>query len=329
MEKRRKTFLNVTGFALVGLAVVAFPFNYGQSYVQYTLDLIGIYGILAIGLMVLIGYTGQVSIGHSAFMGLGAYTSAILTIRFHWPFWLALPLAGLLAGCLGYVIGYPAARLQTVYFSVLTLGLAAALPEILIHFTGLTNGWTGLTPVPPEILGFSFASNDTFYFVITAIFFFLLWIAHNLITGKYGRAFVATRESPLAAQAMGIHVPHIKALALAFSGFYAAVAGVLFAFLNQFINPDNFSLPQSFLFLAMVIVGGMKSVWGALLGATLFTVLQPLTAHMQALQQIITGAVMIIVMLFLPDGLSSLGAFSFRRRAKTGTERMAPNHAHD
>ncbi len=304
------------------ILAIAFPLKFGTSYSQYTLDLILIYGLLAVGLMIAVGYAGQVSIGQSAFMGLGAYLATILTINDHWSFWLALPVAAIGAGLFGYVIGIPASRLETVYFSVLTLGLAAALPEALIQLTSVTNGYAGLTPTYPTFFGIPLRTNASFYYVALAILVILLWVAHNWISGNVGRSLVAARESPLAAQALGISVAQVKALALGISAFYAAAAGVLLAFLNQYVTPDNFSVTESFTFLAMVIVGGMNSVWGALIGAALFTVLQPLTANLQALQQVIIGAVMIVVMKFLPDGLWSLGRRTARLTRLWGEGRL-------
>jgi branched-chain amino acid transport system permease protein len=276
------------------------------NYLQYTADQVAIFALVAIGLNLLVGYNGQISIGHSAFVAVGAYTSVLLQLHAHVPFWLAVPIGGVAAGLLGLLVGFPAVRLRGHYLAVMTLGLVAALPEVLVSWTSVTNGWTGLTSPTPTLFGMPVGSNSAMYYVIVTVLIVMTWLAANILRSRSGRAMMAVRDSQHAALAMGINVNYVKTLTFALSALYAGVAGGLFAAQVGFINPNNFDVSQSFLYLVMIVVGGLASLPGSIIGAAIFVVLQPLTSSLQGLQQVIIGIIMVVMILFAPQGLMQL-----------------------
>lgn len=306
---------------VVGLALVYMvPTLLGAGdYLQYTADQVAIFALVALGLNLLIGYNGQISIGHSAFVAVGAYTSVLLQLHAHLPFWVTLPIGGLAAGVLGLLIGFPAVRLRGHYLAVMTLGLVAALPEVLVSWTSVTNGWTGLTVPTPTLFGIPLDNNRSMYYLVVTVLVVMTWLAANILKSRSGRAMMAVRDSPHAALAMGVNVNYVKTLTFALSALYAGIAGGLFAAQVGFINPNNFDVSQSFLYLVMIVVGGLASIPGSIIGAAIFVVLQPLTSSLQGLQQIVIGIIMVVMILFAPQGLMQLRqtiARAVRRRAR-------------
>jgi len=227
-----------------------------NTYFIFILNLIGIYTIMTVGLNILMGYSGQISLGHAAFMAIGAYTSTILTYKAGMPFWFALPASGLVTAVIGSIAGIPALRLKGLYLAIATMSFAFIIDVIIVEWSGLTNGSDG-TFVP-------FASFGTFEFDTDLKKFYLIWVitilmliaAKNIIRTRIGRAFVAIRDSDIAAETMGIHLAKYKIIAFGISAFYAGISGSLLAHLLGFIGPDNFTLLDSIAYLIMVIVGG-------------------------------------------------------------------------
>lgn len=296
------------------------PYLFDGSYYFYIIDLAGIFAIGALGMGLLTGFAGQISIGHAAFMGIGAFFSGYTTLKLGWPFWLALPCAGLVAGIFGYALGFPALRLSGQYLAIATLGFGVAVPQVLVKWESVSGGFDGLKPAAPVLFGYKLVYEEDYYYLVLAALLFAVWLARNIVTGRTGRAFIAVRDSELAAQAMGVDIARYKTLAFALSAFYAGIAGSLYAHLVRFIGATDFNLGMSVNYLTMIVVGGLISLPGIIGGAAFITVLPHAVnalsrgfpagfkAVAQNLPQVLTGIILIIVVLYLPHGLAKLGA---------------------
>jgi len=297
--------------ALVFGCLVLPPFL--DDYLVSLLVFINIYAIGAVGLMLLAGYTGQVSIGHAAFFAIGSYTSAILTGK-GIPFLIALPTSGVLAGVLGVAIGLPVLRLTGLYLSIATMGMAFIVEEVLTRWEGLTRGNLGMFVDPPAIGSLVFDTEIRFYYLAFALLIGTLLLAKNLLRSPTGRAMVAIRDSEVAAQAMGINLPLFKTRAFAASAFFTGIAGSLYAHKLSFINPESYTLIVSIEFLAMIIIGGLGSIHGAVFG-TVFYILLPqvivmtkdympkLVRDQTGLESGLFGLMIVLFIIFEPEGI--------------------------
>ena len=275
---------------------------------------IGIYVIVALGLNLLTGYTGQISLGHAAFFAVGAYTSAVLTGKFGLSFWLALPASGVLAALLGIFIGLPALRLKGLYLAIATMGFGFIVEEIIVQWEGITNGVNGLPAVRPTLGPVNFTTDESYFYLVFFVLFLLIIVLKNILRTPTGRAFIAIRDSEVAAESMGINLAIYKTAAFCISAFYAGIAGSLFAHFMLFIGPENFNLLVSISFLVMILVGGLGSVHGAVFGAIFITVLPELIslskdylpsviAGQAGLQTAVFGLILILFIRFEPMGL--------------------------
>jgi len=300
-----------------------FPLRFG-TYRTFQGSMIAMWVIVALGLNILTGYNGQISLGHSAFVAVGGYTAAILMVDYGWPFWTTIIMGGVIAGALGFLIGIPALRLTGPYLAIATLGLALATPQILKKYDGLTHGTQGINvrpevPPPPEFIGDWFGielSNDEWiYFLALFIAFMMMILAINIVRSRVGRAFVAIRDSEIAAQAMGISVPRYKTIAFAISAFYGGIAGGTYAQVVGYVSPESFNFLLSINFLTTIVVGGLASILGSVLGATGLIVVPELPGLVSfipgaslpdELSWAFYGAALILVMIFAPYGLAGL-----------------------
>jgi branched-chain amino acid transport system permease protein len=297
---------------LVALVTIAWPFV-APPYLVFLTTLILVNGIVAIGLNLLTGYTNQLSFGHAGFVAIGAYTGALVTI--HAP---ALPvpftllLAGLVTALVGLALGIPCLRLEGLYLAMATLAFGFVVLEAILNLDWLTRGADGLR-VPPPSLVTPLTSETARYFLVAAVTAVMVAAAVSLVRTRTGRAFLAIRESEIAAQASGVDVARYKTVAFVVSAFYTGVAGGLFAFVVGFLSPDGFDVFVSVDYLVMVIVGGLASVPGSLVGAAVVTLLNDWLARFQNYRPLIFGAVLVAVMLFMPGGIASAAA-ALRRR---------------
>ena len=295
--------------AIVALAAfaLAVPFVFSSYRVgQFTLVLA--YAIAILGLNLLVGYSGQVSLGHGAFFALGAYTAAILIEDVGFPHLLAVPVAGLVGLAGGILFGIPTLRLRGLYLALVTLGLAVAAPPIIKRLDGLTGGSQGINVPQPESPGFLGLAQDQYVYLLTLAFAVPLFVlAANLVRSRVGRALMTIRDNEIVARSMGVNLTLFKTGAFAVSAAYGAVAGSLFVFNVGFVSPEAFTLVLSISFLAAVVVGGLATVSGALLGA-LFIVLVPEYSSDvdQALSGVVYGTVLILCMWLLPGGAVDL-----------------------
>jgi branched-chain amino acid transport system permease protein len=252
---------------------------YIPSYNIYLLNIILVYVILAVGLNILVGYTGQISLGHAGFFAIGAYGTALIMMHLHVPFLLALILAGLLAAFFGFIIGLPALRLEGPYLAIATLGFGLTIMHIIGRWE-IFGGRMGIT-TPPLDLGLPGSAYSMIidgdvkiYYLILVITVLMVIGARNLMKTRVGRAFVAIRDDDIAAEVMGVNLTIFKTMSFAVSAFYAGVAGGLYGFVVSFFDPFTFNLILSIIFLVMIVVGGLGSVLGAIMGAVLITYLQ-------------------------------------------------------
>ena len=304
MTDRRVRIALACGLAVVAVAI---PFLFGPYRVgQFTLVLV--YAVAVLGLNLLVGYNGQISLGHGAFFALGAYTAALLIEKGGVPYLLTLPAAGALCFAGGYLFGVPALRLRGLYLALVTLGLAIATPQLIKRFDGLTEGTQGLTVEQPSSPGWVPLEDDQFLYLlalaVTAALFLAAW---NLMRGQVGRAVKAVRDGEIAASTLGVNLGAIKTRVFAISAAYAGVAGALYVLAIGFVAPEAFTLTVSFAFLAAVVVGGLATISGALFGA-LFIEFVPVYASdvNDALTGVIYGGVLIAFMWVLPDGATGL-----------------------
>ncbi|MRR36310.1 branched-chain amino acid ABC transporter permease [bacterium] len=264
------------------VALLVFLFTmplYIPSYNIYLFNIILVHVIMAVGLNILVGYTGQISLGHAGFFAIGAYGTALLMMHLHMPFPAAIILAGLMAAFFGFIIGLPALRLEGPYLAIATLGFGLTIMHIIGRWE-VFGGRMGIT-APPLDLGLPGSAYSLVIEGDVKIFYLILVItiimvvgARNLMKTRVGRAFVAIRDDDIAAEVMGVNLTIFKTMSFAVSAFYAGVAGGLYAFVVGFFDPFTFNLILSIIFLVMVVVGGLGSILGAVMGATLITYLQ-------------------------------------------------------
>ena len=285
-----------------------------DSYFTYIFNLAGIAIIVAVGLDLLSGYTGLISLGHAAFMAVGAYASAVLVAQFDWPFILSVPAAGLIALIAGVILGFPALRLSGLYLAIVTMGFGVIVHRIIIELHVWTGGSDGMHVPVAQLFGMEMSTDRSQYYLIYVFAILMTVSAKRLTTTKIGRAMAAIRDSEEAAQSSGIHLGRYKVLIFAVSAFYAGVGGALYAHTTRFITTDYFNILLSIQFLVMVIVGGIGSIYGAVLGALFITFLPELirvakdflppdVAQFNDLQAILFGLVMLFFILFEPLGL--------------------------
>jgi len=256
--------------ALFGLFILVLPFA-TDPYVTYLVNISEIAILGALGLNILTGCTGQISLGHAAFMAIGSYTAAILASTVGLPFWLALPAAGITAAGAGVLVGIPCLRLKGLYLAMATIAFAAVVEHLAIHWESLTKGVRGISLIPVEIFGYSFDTDEKFYYLMLPITVLLLLAAKNILRTKVGRAFIAIRDRDIAAELAGVNLTRYKVMAFALSSFYAGIAGGFYAYYTSYVHPEHFNIMLSIEFIAMIIVGGMGSVLGSILGAVFIT----------------------------------------------------------
>jgi len=300
--------------------LLVFPFI-ANAYMLYVANMIGFAIIAAVGLNLLTGFTGQISLGHAAFVGVGAYTSAILVTRLGFSFWLSIPFAGLVAALAGMIIGIPSLRVKGLYLCIATLAAQFIFEFIFIHWESITNGITGINIPCPSIGGFEFVTERSFYWI--TLFFVLLGVgyARNLIRSRMGRAFVAIRDRDLSAEIIGINLFRYKLSAFAISSFYAGVAGALWVTFLKVVTPDHFPFILSIHYLAMIIVGGLGSILGSIFGAIFMTLVPEILNYLSEIvkmrapgyeeifvpmKEVIFGVLIVLFLVFEPRGLAEI-----------------------
>jgi branched-chain amino acid transport system permease protein len=311
---------------LVVLAAAALPFLV-SNYRVFQFSMVLTYAIALLGLNILTGYNGQISLGHGAFYAIGAYVTAILMDHYNLPYWLCVPLAGLVCLVAGFLFGLPALRLEGVYLALATFALGVALPQLLKYkhleqWTGGVQGISLIKPDPPisSLLGLKLNPDRWFYLFALFVAVLMFVLGWNLLRGRVGRALIAIRDQPIAAATMGIDNAMYKSLAFGVSAMFTGVAGALGAIAVAFVAPDSFTIFLSISLLVGMVVGGLASITGAIWGA-LFIQFVPNVADQisKAAPWAIYGALMILFMYVMPTGIAGalrLASQRWQRRAR-------------
>lgn len=308
----------IVTYSVIILFISIVPFLLGFRRSTMTMiNTVVIYSIAALGFNILLGYAGQISLGHAAFIGLGAYVSAYVTNNLPeiggLEYIIGILLAGLIPLVIGLVLGLIALRLEGHYLAIATLGFGVTIQQVFKEWTGFTNGFSGINADAINLFGISLRSRESFYIFSLIILILLSLFTYNLIRSKIGRGLIAMRDSEHAAQAMGISIFKYKLIAFSLSAFYSGIAGGLYMHLIRFVEPNQWGIELSLNLLAMVVIGGLASIVGSILGATFITVIPeilkeiPIIGNVRNLSIILTGVVLILVIMFMPNGLSRIG----------------------
>lgn len=310
-----KVNLNYCLFAAVAIALplILYPLKASNFYLHIVI-MLGIFSIMANGLNLLLGFTGQASIGHAAFFGIGAYTTALLLMKLHLSFWLTLPLASCAAGLAGALIGYPALRLKGISFAIVTFAVGELVKMVFVNWKGLTNGQDGLTDIPsPAFWGLDFTTKLPYTYLVVVFTLFTFFLVDSLVKSRVGKAFISIREDEDLAASMGVNVMQYKVLSFVISTFLAGMAGALYAHYMRFINPADFTVATSMSLIAMVVIGGLGSILGPFVGSVVLLFLPEVLRPIKDYYYFIFGFILIVVMIFAPMGIMG-GVRSLSRR---------------
>jgi branched-chain amino acid transport system permease protein len=302
-------------------AALVFPLLVRSEYILNVAVLCGIYIILTSSLNITNGYTGLFSFGHAAFYGIGAYTAGILATRHGVPFWLTLPLGGIVAGLFGVAIALPTLRLRGIFLALITIGFQEIVYLVTLNWIALTRGPMGIPGIPPPtIWGFAFRGNRDYYYLLLAMVVLMLFLISRVVDSRVGRAFVAIREDEVAAQSVGIGIFPTKVRSFVIATVLAGVAGAFFAHHARFVSADSFRLDETFVILTMLIVGGMGTLIGPVIGAVFLVILPEVSRFLVEYRDVVYGAILIGVILFRPEGIAGVPGIIHAREARARTK---------
>ena len=305
------------------IVAVTAPLWVWNPYHLHTLIMAGIFAVLALSLNVLLGYTGQLSLGHAAFFGIGAYASGLLTVKLEWSPWIGLLVAVALPGLAGWGIGRLALKIRGAYFVLLTISFAGVVSLVSVNWMELTNGPLGLPGVPPlEIAlpglpALSLRTKSAYYYVVLAAVALCYLVCLGLVRSRVGRALVALRENEPLAESVGINVTHYLVLATVVSAAMAGLGGGLYAHYTRFVSPEVFLFTYTVTMVIMVVAGGKGTLTGPVVGAVLFTALPEVlrAATSWQWQMLLYGILLVVVLFFMPQGIVPSLRAAFQRRA--------------
>lgn len=310
-------WLPFAGFAAI---ILALPFLVHAMHMFTILILIGLYSIVTIGMSLLIGYTGQISLGHAAFFGMGAYTSGILTVKASMSPWLAMPLGMVATFLIAFLVGIPILKLKGHFLALATLGLNIIVYILINGLSNYTGGAVGLNGIPSlSLFGLNLGNPLYFYYFVWAVVGLVIIFSENIIRSHIGRLLRSIHDSEIATQTLGVNVSQYKVSIFAISAAYGALAGSLYAHFITFIAPPTFNINFSILLLIMVMVGGSRSIWGAICGTAILMFLQELIRFISQnylhvsgpVELVFYGFIIVVMMMFVPAGFISLpGHFS-------------------
>jgi branched-chain amino acid transport system permease protein len=288
------------------------------AYLLHLAILAGIYIILTVSINLIIGYAGQVSLGHAAFYGIGAYTSALMSLNWHLPFPLAALSAIVVAGAWGLALGLPTLRLKEDYLAIVTLGFGVIVDLVFLNLE-ITGGPDGLAGIPsPRFLGINFRPPAVYLVLVAVAVLLVLGFTYRLVNSYHGRALRAIRDHEVTAQVMGINTPAYKIIIFTLAAGLAGLAGSLYAHYITFINPESFGFHTSILILTMAVLGGMGSMAGSVLGAVILTALPEMLRQFQAYQDLVYGALLVGLLIWRPEGILGRGKLSLKFLQREG-----------
>ncbi len=299
MIKNKKIF-----FLVILVLILTLPIFVSNLYYLHIINLVGIYTLVTIGLNILSGYTGQTSMGQAGFFAVGTYVTSLMMMNFDLPFFVALVIGVVITSIFGLIISIPAMKLTGPYLVLATVGFGEIVRLVLLNWTPVTRGAAGLTGIPfPEIFALQIKTEKQFYYFIIFFVVLGLYIATRIAKSKIGRTFSAIREDDLAAEAMGVNVTRYKIIAFVISAMFAGLAGGLFGTFSGVTSPDSFTFDDSISFLCMSVVGGNKTIIGAVVGAFVLTGLSEALRVFQGTRLIIYGLILIFTVIYMPNGL--------------------------
>jgi branched-chain amino acid transport system permease protein len=299
---------------VLALLLALLPFTFANNYFYEIAILVALNAIVCVGLNLLIGYAGQISLGHAGFYALGGYGSAIAAVRWGWPVWASMPAALLAVGALAWLVGRPTLRLKGHTLAMATLGLGVIVSIVLTNEDRITGGPDGMAVPPLVLAGRAVRGEAAWYGIAAAALWIAVWLAGNLIDSPVGRALRALHGSEVAAETLGVDSARWKLTVFVISALFAAAAGTLTAHYAGFITPAKASFLHSVELVIMVVFGGMASVWGAVLGAVVLTVLPQALTVLKDYEMMVFGAVLVTTMVFFPRGIvPTLAALASRR----------------
>ena len=293
---------------------------YTPGYLLDIINRIGIAIIGAIGLNILTGFTGQISLGNAAFMAIGAYSCGYLGTKFNMPFYICIPLAGLITASFGMFVGIPSLRIKGLYLAMATLAAHFIVEFLIVKWESVTGGVAGLTIPTPKLGSFAIDSDARLFVLIFVIAILAVFFAKNLFRTKVGKAFVAIRDQAISAEVMGVNILKYKLLSFGISSFYVGVAGALIAYQSKIISPETFPIAVAIDYLGMIIIGGLGSILGSIYGAIFITLLPELLRmlttllsgsfpelinKLAAMKELVFGMLVIIFLIFEPNGMAA------------------------
>jgi branched-chain amino acid transport system permease protein len=277
-----------------------------DDYSIYIVNLILVYAIAGLGLNILLGYAGQFAFAQGAFMGIGAYATTILMNRVGLSFWFAAPLGAVITTAVGIACALPALRMRHVYLALVTLAFAELVEWVLIHWKSMTSGTDGMSVHAPHFFGVSLKGGWQFYCLALACLVVMYAFARRILESKFGRAFLAVRENEILAQCNGIRIGPTKALAFAISAFYAGIAGALYAVVTGYIAPSSFNLDLLEMLFSIVVIGGLLSLPGPIIGSVIVTILPEVLRGVQSVQEVVYGVLLTVCIVAMPGGIAGL-----------------------
>ncbi|AFS79411.1 high-affinity branched-chain amino acid ABC transporter system permease protein LivM [Gottschalkia acidurici 9a] len=301
-KKSRKTLGIIFGVALLLWPII----TSGNPYFLRTSIIVLLYVVLALSLNLILGFAGQLSMGHVAFYAIGAYTTALLTVSFNVPISIAFIASAIMAGIFGLLIGIPILRLKGDYLAIATIGFAEILRLVLINWTSFTKGPAGIPSVPyPSIFGIVIKHNIGYFYIILIMAAITVFISSRLLNSRLGRGLVAIKDDEIAAEAMGIDPSHLKILVFVLGAAIAGTAGSFFASFIHYVNPDNFVYMESVTILTMVVLGGVGSIPGVIVGAAILAILPEALRDISSYRYAIYGLLLVMMMITRPQGMIS------------------------
>jgi len=313
--RTRLQWILLAAAIVFGLCIPLFTGTYMLTVIITTMSII----IAALGIQILTGYCGQLSVGHSAFVAVGAYSSALLVSQSGLSFWIAVPVAGIAAGLVGLLVGLTSIRLKGFYLIISTLAAQFIIMYVIIHWTSVTGGSFGMSAPAPKLGGIEFATTQSYFYIVFIALLIATYVAKNIVRTNVGRAFIAIRDNDLAAEVMGIHLTAYKLLAFFIGCAFAGIGGALAAHARGVITPDSYTLVQSFWYLGYIIIGGLGTITGVFFGvifvsalnnglamflSSLSTIFPGAGSLLAPLMLVIFGLVIILFLTFEPRGLA-------------------------
>lgn len=311
MSKRARSVKSIS-YAVLILLLFSIPLFVKGAYFLHILIMAGIAVILTSSLRT-IATTGQISLAHAGFMAIGAYTSALLVMKFNFSFWVTLPLGGIAAALLALLVGYPFVRVKRVYFAMLTLFLGEVIRLILVEWRGMTGGTTGLWSIPrpnpiviPGLLSITFDTKVSFYYLALVLVLVSLLLLYRIGSSRVGRTLLAIQQCDFLAESVGVNIANFKVLAWCMGCFFAGIAGSFYAHFVGALSPSSFTVMQAIYIVVYMVVGGMKKFSGPIIGAFILTLVPEVFRGLKEYQPFIFVGILLVIIFLLPDGLVSL-----------------------